>query len=225
MQNKKFSICFIKISAFMLAFLLFAGQANAQDDLKNRRFEIVLNITNAISRFSGNGVKNINEDPYLLALKWRDKNNKHALRVGFNQSYTSQTTQLFPGDRRSNDFYFAPLVGFEIRRHIDNHFMFFYGLDARAGFRNGSVEIRDNNGQPTQVISSNETGYGAGPFCGFVWKINPRIYLFTEANLYASYNTIHRNLDDGFSKTELENSSKLVFAPVIPTSIFVSINF
>ncbi len=214
----------LKTGALIL--FLFTGKiVIGQDTSKVRRWEIVLNITNAISRFSGNGARNINEDPYLMAVKWRNKTNRHAIRLGFNQSYSSITTQIFPGERRTKDFYFSPLLGYEWRRHIDNHFMFFYGLDARGGIRNGSVEIIDPGIGPVQVISSKDNGIGAGPFCGFVWKINPRVSMFTEANFYAQYTTTYRYLDDGISKTILEDSRKVVFTPVIPTSLFISIAF
>lgn len=209
---------------FVFSFLLFIP-SRAQDSARHGRVDVVLNITNAISRFTGNGVRNLSEDPYLLAIKYSNKRNTGAIRFGVNQSYSSQSTQIFPGERRTRDFYISPLAGYEFRRHIDKNFMFFFGADVRGSLRQGSVEIIDPGIGPIQLISSQENGYGAGPFCGFVWKINPRINLFTEANFYLNYVSTYRYLDDGVGKTVLEDSHKMIVTPVIPTSIFLSVNF
>jgi hypothetical protein len=215
------------LKKFLLSIVLIISVWNlhASDSIPKWKFEFVLNITNAISRFSGNGVRNINEDPYMFALKLRNKTNQHAFRLGINQSYTSQKTQLFPGERRTRDFYISPIIGHEWRKHLDRHFMFFYGIDVRAGFRNGTVEIVDGGLGATQIISSEERGYGVGPFCGFVWKVNKNISFFTEANLYANRNNTYRYIDDGISRTVLEDSHKWVFTPVVPTSLFLSVTF
>lgn len=214
-----------KTAGVLLLFLSATNLLAQQKDSGQQGFEFVLNVTNAISRFTGNGVKNLNEDPYLLAVKYRNKRNTGAWRLGINQLYSKQTTQLFPGERRTRDGYIAPLAGYEWRRHLDPHFMAYWGLDARLGFRNGSVEVFDATSSLVYLISSVENSYGAGPHFGFTWKITPRVYLYTEANLYFMYTSTYRKQDDGINVTVLEDRKRYTVAPVIPTSLFFSLCF
>lgn len=212
---------FCLVHIFLLTLSLAANSDSTH--VKRRRVEFALNITNAISRFSGNGVKNILEDPYLMALKFQSKSGNSAWRAGFNQFYSSQRTDLFPGSRVSSDMYFSPILGHEWRIHLDNNFMFFYGLDGRMAWRNGQVQSSTDSGLLT--INYVEKASGIGPICGFAWKINHRVMLYTEANFYVNYQTVKRTFSDGASTTVLENSAMYTVSPVIPTSIFLSINF
>ena len=108
---------------------------------------------------------------------------------------------------------------------LSKHFMFYSGIDLRVGVRNSAIQILDSQLIVRSLISSKEKSFGFGPFCGFVWQINPRVALLTEANFYANHLYTRRYADDGTTKINLENSEKWVFTPVIPTSIFLSINF
>ncbi|MBS3915076.1 MAG: hypothetical protein KG003_11285 [Bacteroidetes bacterium] len=210
-------------SLFCFRFTSFS-QIQPAESQKIRRFEFALNITNSISRFAGNGAKNVTEDPYIIAVKWTNKKQNLALRLGFNQFYNTQTTDLFGGSRTSREWYFSPLIGIEKRVQLDKHFMFYFGLDGRTGTKkNTTVSFFNNFGR--QEIIEDETSYGAGPFCGFAWKINPRVMLYTEANFYINYKLVKRQYDDGMTKTILENSKKITLNPVIPTSLFLAVNF
>jgi hypothetical protein len=225
-KNGILGLCIFLFSSSLPAMAYSGFSAGNDEDStaeKVRRFEFALNITNAISRFSGNGPRNVNEDPYLVALKYKSRNENRAWRLGVNQFYNASRSELNSINRTTSDMYFSPLIGHEWRVHLDHGFMFFYGLDARASIR--KEEVNTSGFAGNDVIASTEKAIGAGPLCGFGWKINKRLILYTEANYYVNYRTVYRTYTSPGGFTLLEDSEKYMLTPVVPTSIFLVVNF
>lgn len=214
----------LAVIIIVLAIIGNVAVAATADSSKIRRVEIVLNFTNALTRFAGQGARNLSEDPYLLAIKLRNKRNTRAWRLGINQSYVSTSTDLFPGSRESKDFYVSPLFGHEWRMQLDKNFMFYTGLDVRYSSRQIEVVTFSPAGFSTS-IKDNINGYGAGPFAGFVWMVNKRVSIYTEANIYVTNVNTERKLIDQGTVYKLESSNKFIITPSLPTSLFISLLF
>lgn len=77
-----------KRTCLLLLITSFIGVATAKADtsrIKLSRLEVLMNVTNSISRFTGNGIKQtVFEDPFLFGLKLTNLKKSCALRLGIN---------------------------------------------------------------------------------------------------------------------------------------------
>lgn len=220
---------------FLAAFWIKTNAQNTQDTGFDRKtgtnkfgpikshFEATANVTTVISRFSGNLTRAMEEDPYLVALKYYFAKPRIAVRLGLNGDYQQSTKFNNNSDIRTQDKQFMPLLGFELRRVVAPRLEVYTGLDFRLYRTYSSLTTTDNLG--TSKLVSDTRGYGAGPCFGFTFFLSRNIRLFTEANLYANFIKTHRTLSYSGTTQTLEDYKSLQFKPVVPASLFLSICF
>lgn len=205
---------------------LFADSTN----IAKTRLELVLNISNTLSRFTGNGAAhNIFDDPFLIALKITDKPKKKAFRIGFNFSVSNTEENLNGTSRRSVINSWAPLLGYEWRKNLGNRFQFYGGIDARYyddKNKTTSTTFSQSGGQSTTEFLTRESGFGGGPFCGFLFSITPRISISTEGNLYVNYlHKVRKFTDVNSSPQIFEDKFTSNLSPAAPSALFLIIRF
>lgn len=229
--NFRIRICLLFLAAFCLKINAHSTQDTGFDrktgtnkfgPIKSH-FEATANVTTVISRFSGNLTRAMEEDPYLVALKYYFAKPRLAVRLGLNGDYQQSTKFNNSSEAKTLDKQFMPLLGFELRRVVAPRFEVYTGLDFRLYRSYSSLTTTDNLSKSTLI--SDTRGYGVGPNFGFTFFLSRNIRLFTEANLYANFIKTHRTLSTPSGTENLEDYKSLQFKPVVPASLFLSICF
>jgi len=210
-----------------LCFFTPKAQADSTSIIYNR-LEVLMNVTNSISRFTGNGInQTIFEDPFLFGLKLSNKNKTHAIRLGVNFNVNRSTEDLNGTSKISTLNSWAPLVGYEWRRKLSPKFEFYGGLDARYYYDINETNTTNffSSLNISTIFNNTQKGWGVGPFCGFVYNFSPRISILTEANFYVNFINIQRKFsnDGGENYTYFENRNLTSISPTAPSSIFLLI--
>jgi len=200
------------------------------EETSYHRIEGLMNVSNAISRFTGNGgSKTVFEEPFLMGIKITNKTRTSALRVGFNFSVSKVSEDLNGISKTSNINAWAPLLGYEWRKDLGYNFEFYGGVDARYYNdinRTETRAINSSGGTSLTIFNTSQKGWGFGPFCGFVYNITPRISLLTEGNLYLNYIRKVRNFSsDGSHYETFEDKYYTNLSPSAPSSVFLVIRF
>jgi hypothetical protein len=227
---------FLKNKYFML-FLLFgmtlyakADTTDVEPEIVYRRIEAMWNISNTLSRFTGNGtVQTVFEEPFIVGLKLSNRAKTSAFRLGINFNVTKTSENLNGISKTSNINSWAPLIGYEWRMDLGYNFQFYGGMDVRYYNdlnRTETVTTIDPNPPLINIFNTSQEGWGFGPFCGFVYNITPRISVLTEGNFYLNYIRRVRNFSaDGSTYEVFEDKYVTSVSPVAPSSLFLLVRF
>lgn len=211
-----------------------ALNARAADSLQasNSRIELLMNMSNALSRFTGNASsQSAFDEPFLVGMKITNSKKTRAFRIGVNFSVAKVTEDLNNGNNRVSQINsWAPLLGYEWRRNLGKRFQFYGGVDARYYNETNITDTRLSNpsggGVLTNVFRDVSDGWGAGPFCGFVFNISNHVSFLTEANFYINYiHKVRSFSSDGTHYAVFENSHSQTVTPTAPSSIFLLVRF
>lgn len=224
---------FVSRKIFLLCtFLMLVLNAHADSThVSHSRIELLMNMSNALSRFTGNAnSQSAFNEPFLIGMKITNRKKNRAFRIGTNFSVSKITEDLGGTNRISQINSWAPLVGHEWRRNLGKRFQFYGGIDARYYNETNSTDTRTSNpigsGVVTSVFKDVSSGWGFGPFCGFVVNISNNISLLTEANFYVNYIHKVRSFSSDGSKYDIfENSYSTTVTPSAPSSIFLLVRF
>jgi hypothetical protein len=214
----------------ILVFIFIQFHAKADStNVATSRVEFLMNISNTLSRFTGNGnVRTVFEEPFLMGLKITNKSKKLALRIGIN-FYASTVQEENTGVQRTSTINsWAPLFGIEWRRHLSKRFEFYGGIDGRFYNDVNKTETRTVGSGTTFITAFRniQRGWGGGPFCGFVFNITPRVSLLTEANIYINYlRTTREFASDGRNFEYFEDKYTTTVSPNAPSSLFLLVRF
>lgn len=219
----------LKILIFLVFFSLL-NNAFSQEitEVKKSRIEFLMNISNAISRFAGNGpLMKVDEEPFLFGLKYTVNEKKGAIRLGLNMLYKRTNDNLNSTPRSTIDNSWSPLLGYEFRKPLGNKFEFYWGGDFRYYSISSKTYTRTSSNPTINTYTSyNNNGFGVGPFCGITFKINEYISLQTEGNLYFNQVKVLREIRINSDPTEvLENKIVNSLSPIAPSSILFVIKF
>ena len=190
------------------------------------KWEFSTNVTLALSRFTGNVSRNLNDDPYLIMVRKVDTNQGAAWRMGLNGFRTSSQSN-FP-DRVSSENWASLVLGREWRTELQQGAFIYGGIDSRGIFRQSHSEATQFNdlGNPiTSITDAKEYGGSVGGICGFGWRFQDRIAIYTEALLSAQYTRTDRTFSVNGSITTLENKDNLKIVPMVPIALFLTIKF
>lgn len=221
---------------YLLLLLLAVGQQTAlfaQDAKMNLepepRWEMLINVTNAVSRAAGNTTRSVLDDPYAFAMKRVNAAETAAWRMGMNGFRRGTNDVLIDGGTRvSQEWEYSLILGREFRRNLGHGITLTYGLDAQASLRKGSVVTEQidliGNTSSTEV-SDEDFGGAAGPFLGFQWQFHPNLCLYTEANAYYRMGRLYRTLSGNGSTVVLEDRIHETLMPMMPGSLFLVIQF
>ncbi len=190
------------------------------------KWEFSTNVTLALSRFTGNVSRNLNDDPYLIMLRKVDADQGAAWRMGLNGFRSSSQTN-FP-DRMSVENWASLVLGREWRTELQQGAFIYGGIDSRGIFRQSHSEATQFNdlGNPiTSITDATEYGGSVGGICGFGWRFQDRIAIYTEALLNAQYTRTDRTFSVNGSITTLENKNNLKIVPMVPIALFLTIKF
>ena len=190
------------------------------------KWEFSTNVTLALSRFTGNVSRNLNDDPYLIMVRKVDADQGAAWRMGLNGFRTSSQSN-FP-DRVSSENWASLVLGREWRTELQQGAFIYGGIDSRGIFRQSHSEATQFNdlGNPiTSITDATEYGGSVGGICGFGWRFQDRIAIYTEALLNAQYTRTDRTFSVNGSITTLENKNNLKIAPMVPIALFLTIKF
>lgn len=195
------------------------------DSIPKYRIEPFFNISNALIRFSGNLNNNniINESPYLLGAKLRNKKNNAAWRLGadFNVSLTDESFNTF--NRTTRESFYLLTIGREWRKKISNQFEVYLGSDVKYFEESNVTSIFDffSGTNAQSVIKKRLNGPGAGVVFGFTWNITSRISLFTEGslNFFGLNNYQYTQNASGF-KSVISDKIEYVLNPLPPNALF-----
>ena len=221
---------------YLLLLLLAVGQQTAlfaQDAKMNLepepRWEMLINVTNAVSKAAGNTTRSVLDDPYAFAMKRVNAAETAAWRMGMNGFRRGTNDVLIDGGTRvSQEWEYSLILGREFRRNLGHGITLTYGLDAQASLRKGSVVTEQidliGNTSSTEV-SDEDFGGAAGPFLGFQWQFHPNLCLYTEANAYYRMGRLYRTLSGNGSTVVLEDRIHETLMPMMPGSLFLVIQF
>jgi hypothetical protein len=190
------------------------------------KWEFSTNVTLALSRFTGNVSRNLNDDPYLIMVRKVDADQGAAWRMGLNGFRTSSQSN-FP-DRVSSENWASLVLGREWRTELQQGAFVYGGIDSRGIFRQSHSEATQFNdlGDPiTSITDATEYGGSVGGICGFGWRFQDRIAIYTEALLNAQYSRTDRTFSVNGSITTLENKNNLKIVPMVPIALFLTIKF
>ncbi len=190
------------------------------------KWEFSTNVTLALSRFTGNVSRNLNDDPYLIMVRKVDADQGAAWRMGLNGFRTSSQSN-FP-DRVSSENWASLVLGREWRTELQQGAFIYGGIDSRGIFRQSHSEATQFNdlGNPiTSITDATEYGGSVGGICGFGWRFQDRIAIYTEALLNAQYTRTDRTFSVNGSITTLENKNNLKIVPMVPIALFLTIKF
>jgi len=190
------------------------------------KWEFSTNVTLALSRFTGNVSRNLNDDPYLIMVRKVDTDQGAAWRMGLNGFRTSSQSN-FP-DRVSSENWASLVLGREWRTELQQGAFIYGGIDSRGIFRQSHSEATQFNdlGNPiTSITDAKEYGGSVGGICGFGWRFQDRIAIYTEALLSAQYTRTDRTFSVNGSITTLENKDNLKIVPMVPIALFLTIKF
>lgn len=190
------------------------------------KWEFSTNVTLALSRFTGNVSRNLNDDPYLIMVRKVDTDQGAAWRMGLNGFRTSSQSN-FP-DRVSSENWASLVLGREWRTELQQGAFIYGGIDSRGIFRQSHSEATQFNdlGNPiTSITDAKEYGGSVGGICGFGWRFQDRIVIYTEALLSAQYTRTDRTFSVNGSITTLENKNNLKIVPMVPIALFLTIKF
>lgn len=190
------------------------------------KWEFSTNVTLALSRFTGNVSRNLNDDPYLIMVRKIDVDQGAAWRLGVN-GFRTNSQSNFP-DRVSSENWASLVIGREWRTELQQGAFIYGGIDSRGIFRQSHSEATQFNdlGQPIiSITDAKEYGGSVGGICGFGWRFQDRIAIYTEALLNAQYTRIDRTFSVNGSITTLENKNNLKIVPMVPIALFLTIKF
>lgn len=190
------------------------------------KWEFSTNVTLALSRFTGNVSRNLNDDPYLLMVRKIDSDQSAAWRLGLNGFRTS-TQSSFP-DRTSYENWASLVFGREWRTELQQGAYVYGGLDSRGIFRQShseSTQFNDLGLAVTSITDAKEYGGSLGGVCGFGWRFQDRIAIYTEAILNAQYTRTDRTFNVNGATTTLENKNNFAIVPMVPIALFLTIKF
>ena len=117
------------------------------------KWEFSTNVTLALSRFTGNVSRNLNDDPYLIMVRKVDADQGAAWRMGLNGFRTSSQSN-FP-DRVSSENWASLVLGREWRTELQQGAFIYGGIDSRGIFRQSHREATQFNdlGDPITSIT------------------------------------------------------------------------
>jgi len=190
------------------------------------KWEFSTNVTLALSRFTGNVSRNMNDDPYLVMIRKIDADQGAAWRLGMN-GFRTNSQSNFP-DRASSENWASLVLGREWRTELQQGAYIYGGLDSRGIFRQSHSEATQFNdlGNPiTSITDAKEYGGSLGALCGFGWRFQDRIAIYTEALLNAQYTRTDRTFSVNGSITTLENKNNFHIVPMVPIAVFLTIKF
>ena len=190
------------------------------------KWEFSTNVTLALSRFTGNVSRNLNDDPYLIMARKIDVDQGAAWRLGVN-GFRTNSQSNFP-DRVSSENWASLVIGREWRTELQQGAFIYGGIDSRGIFRQSHSEATQFNDLGQRIFSitdAKEYGGSVGGICGFGWRFQDRIAIYTEALLNAQYTRTDRTFSVNGSITTLENKNNLKIIPMVPIALFLTIKF
>ncbi len=197
-----------------------------------QKWEITSNVTLALSRFSGNVTRNLNDDPYLLMVRKLNNNGQSAWRYGLNgfRRKSEDVTGGFQGSttRTSEENSVSLVIGREWRHDLAMGFYTYWGLDARGLFRQNlatSVQFDGFSGRTEIVTDAKEYGGSFGCIGGIGYKFNDRMIVYTESLIYGQYLRTDRQFSVNGIATPLEQKNTISVLPMVPVALFLSIQF
>jgi len=213
------------------------------------RWDITTNSTMALSRFAGNTSRSLDNDPYMMMIRKFDKNyndsgylvgsvsdtqglepptRRHNWRIGYNGFVGKSVDALSGASRETQDIKHSVVIGREWRKHLDEDFYIFGGVELRAFYNLNEATTTSVNtfgGLDVTISHRSEVGGGADLFGGLGYRINKRLSIYTECNLMFQASRVYRYFDYNTNRTTLESSDKFGFRPLVPVALFVSYSF
>jgi hypothetical protein len=190
------------------------------------KWEFSTNVTLALSRFTGNVTRNLNDDPYLIMVRKIDADQEAAWRFGLN-GFRNNTQSNFP-DRVSSENWASLVLGREWRNELQQGAYIYGGMDARGIFRqthSEATQFNDLGNAITSITDAKEYGGSLGAVCGFGWRFQDRISIYTESLLNAQYTRTDRTFTVNGAVTTLENKNNFKIVPLVPIALFLTIKF
>lgn len=195
------------------------------------KWEVTSNITLALSRFTGNASRNLNDDPYLLMVRKFDATGMSAWRAGINgfRRRTEDMNGGFGGEvvRTSEENWASLVIGREWRRTLGSGFYVFAGVDGRGIYRTSqSKSVQFDGWSQTEIITkANEYGGSLGGMGGIGVKLHDRIILYTESILYTQMLQTERSFLVNGNNTTLESKTTFSVIPMVPIALFLTVQF
>lgn len=200
--------------------------ANSEIFRMKSKWEFSTNVTLALSRFTGNVSRNLNDDPYLIMVRKIDADQEAAWRLGLN-GFRNNTQSNFP-DRVSSENWASLVIGREWRSELQQGAYIYGGMDARGIFRqthSEATQFNDLGNAITSITDAKEYGGSLGAVCGFGWRFQDRISIYTESLLNAQYTRTDRTFTVNGAVTTLENKNNFKIVPMVPIALFLTIKF
>jgi hypothetical protein len=178
----------LSVLCFFLGLCCFA-QTRATDKKEREKaekkpvsHEIGLNVTNLLTDLLGN---NNRTEPGAYLLSYKRVSGDNALRVGVTTNFALKKENTLSFNTQLINQNFQLRVGYEKRHSLSPRFLYYFGIDAVAGYKQeqSNATTSSLNVLQTDLIA---TG-GVGPVLGFQFAVFDKLIVGTEGSLYATY--------------------------------------
>lgn len=224
----------LKLKLFVFFILMQTLVVDAQSAEKKdsaylpKGWEFTSNVTLALSRFTGNVTRNLNDDPYLMMFRNVNLKKNTALRIGANGFRRKTDEKSIVSSRTGEENAVSLVIGKEWRKELGLGIYAYYGCDTRGLWRQNmataiQTDIRGN--QIETITNAKEYGASFGGIMGLGWKFHERLTVYTESVVYGQYLKTDRRFIVNGVATPLEFKETYSVIPMVPIALFLSVRF
>jgi hypothetical protein len=196
---------------------LFVNPIFSQEE-KIRKHEIGLDATLLLKNINLGGGNTLRTNDFPFFYKYINPSGK-GFRSGINLILQSDDgAQQGTGNRIDKQLGLGLRVGYEERIPITTKIKIYYGIDGLFDINSNTSEFDNNFDKST--FNSRRTTLGFGPALGFMYYINKRIYLSTEATYYLNFGSSTETIKFIGGEDKRDNTF-YNFSWRLPVNIFV----
>lgn len=177
------------------------------------RHQIALNATQFVKQFvvpNNAGITSIS--PYLIQYRNIRKKMNYRAGIGGNYRFLNEDNQSSRFTRNTDAWSYNSRLGVDFTRAINDHWYFYYGLDALYNRNYSKVSTTPMNGGAFISKSINtQKGYtyGAGGVITIEYRLSPKVTVYTEATLSLTRSrTYEKNENPDFPNSKFETKTR-----------------
>jgi hypothetical protein len=220
-MTKKITLS-ILCSFFLMCSFAQKKTSENKTEKKPIQHEFGLNVTSLLTDLLGNNNRT-DAGNYLISYK-RVSNNK-ALRIGLTTNFSLKKEQSFSFQTQLLNQNLQLRLGRETRQNISPKFIYYYGLDGIAGYK------QEQSNATTATLNVLQTDLtltiGGGPILGFQYALFDKLLIGTEGSLYAAYfqSSVKFNNFGSTAVFPSKNATGVNFQTNLPKFLFLIVKF
>ena len=214
----------LTITLFFIALTSIAFTQDITTEELPKRTDFGINATSFVNKFLNFNDSEGDVGDFLFTHRIY-RYEKMILRMGFDIGYTNVKIEPDDDDEEilSSIFNAKYRVGWEKQNPIAKKWTFLSGYDFLTGFRNNTVESKNNFDDVKSVDWTYDIGMG--PIVGFQFNINEKVGLFTESTFYLTYFINKNKITFDSDPAEVDKSQGWNFDITLPTTLYFFVKF